>query len=106
MPFAVLMTWRETTNHVHDCYLCCDSVSDFLAINKPKLVYPNLNSAMRPILHDDNLPVSESPENGLALVEQMERETFLHLKTFSALQTINKSQGIGLQNQNNLISRN
>jgi hypothetical protein len=86
--------------------LCCDSVSDFLVINKQKLVHPNLKSAMRTVPHDDNLPVPETPENGLALLEQMEREAFLHLKLFSTLQTINKSQGRGLQNQKDLISRN
>jgi hypothetical protein len=48
---------------------------------------------MRPIPHDDNLPVPKPLENGLALLEQMKREAFLHLKPFSTLQTINKSQG-------------
>jgi Na+-driven multidrug efflux pump len=33
---------------------CCVSVAGFSAKNKRKIVYPNLNSAMRPILHDDH----------------------------------------------------
>jgi hypothetical protein len=44
----------------------------FLAINKLRLVYPNLNSVMRQNPNDDNLPVPEPPENGLAFSEQME----------------------------------
>jgi hypothetical protein len=50
------------------------SRNGFSAKNTHKIVYPNLNSAMRPIPHDDNLPLSEPPENGLAFLEQMECE--------------------------------
>jgi hypothetical protein len=75
IPFAVLRKWREPKNHVGDCCFCCDSASDFfLAINKLRLVYPNLNSVMRKIPHDDNLPVPKPPENGLAFLEQLESE--------------------------------
>jgi hypothetical protein len=74
MTFSVPMKWRELKNHVNDCYFCCDSVSDILAIYKLRLVYPNLNSVMRQIPHYDILPFSGPPENGLALLEQMESE--------------------------------
>jgi hypothetical protein len=52
-------------NQDENCYFCC--VTSFSAKNKHKNLYPNLHSAMRPIPHDDKLPVPELPENGLAL---------------------------------------
>jgi hypothetical protein len=105
MPFAIPGIWCEPKNHVDDCYFCCVSVTGFSAKNKDKIMYPNLNSAMRPILHDDNLPVKEPPENGLAFSE-WNVKMVLHLKPFSTLQMINTFQRRGIQNQNDLISRN
>lgn len=40
-----------------DCYFCLTSVSGFSAKNKKSIEYPNLLSAMRPVPHDDSLPV-------------------------------------------------
>jgi hypothetical protein len=71
VPFAIPVTWREPNNLVDDWRFCCAS---FSAKNKHKIVYPNLTSAVRPIPHDDNLPVQEPPENGLAFLDQMECE--------------------------------
>jgi hypothetical protein len=64
--------WREPKNHVDDCCFCCVNVTGLSAKNKHKIVCPNLNSAMRLIPHDDNLPVPEPPDSGLAFLEQME----------------------------------
>jgi hypothetical protein len=72
VPFAIPMIWQKPKNYVDDCYFCCVSATGFSAKNKDKVVYPNLNSAMRPIPHDGNLPVPESAENGLAFLEQIE----------------------------------
>jgi len=47
-------------------------VTGFSAKNKHKIVYPNLNSAVRPIPLDNNIPVLQPSENGLAFLEQME----------------------------------
>ena len=74
MPFAVPMKWWEPKNHVDDCYFCCESVSDFLTLIQLRFMYPNLNSVTGQNPHDDHLPVSEPPENGLAFLEQMENE--------------------------------
>lgn len=74
MPFAIPIIWREPKNHVDDRYFCCISATGFSAKKKYKIVYPNLNSAKRPIPHDDDLPVPEPLENGLAFSEQMECE--------------------------------
>jgi hypothetical protein len=48
------------------------SVTGFSAKNKQKTAYQNLNFVMWPIPQDDNLPVPEPPQNGLAFLEQME----------------------------------
>ena len=74
MPFAIPVTWREPKNLVDDWHFCCVSFTSFSAKNKHKIVYPNLNSAVRLISHDDNLPVQDPPENGLAFLDQMECE--------------------------------
>jgi hypothetical protein len=105
LPFNISMMWLEPKNQVDDWYFFFISVTGFSAKNKHKIVYPNLNSEMRPISHDDNLPVPEPPENGLVFLEQMECEALLHLKPFSTLQTIISSHRRLLQNQKNLISR-
>jgi hypothetical protein len=56
-PFTIPIKWLEPKNHVDDCYFCCVTVTGFSRKNKHRVVYPNLNSAMRSILHDENLPV-------------------------------------------------
>jgi hypothetical protein len=69
-------------------------------------VYPNINSAMRPIRHDDSLPVPEPPEMNWHFQNKWNVKMVLHLKPFSTLQTINASQRRGPQNLDDLISRN
>jgi hypothetical protein len=74
LPFAIRVTWRQPKNLVDDWHFGCVSFTSFSAKNKHKIVCPYLNSAMRPIPHDDHLPVHEPPENGLAVLEQIECE--------------------------------
>jgi hypothetical protein len=52
--FAVRVTWRQPKNLVDDSHVCCVSFASFSAKNKHKIVYPNLNSAVRQIPYDDN----------------------------------------------------
>jgi hypothetical protein len=52
---------------------CYVSVTGFSAKNKHKIVYPNLNFAMRPVRHDDQLP---APENGLAFYNKWNVKMF------------------------------
>ncbi|XP_076043843.1 uncharacterized protein LOC143026937 [Oratosquilla oratoria] len=74
MPFAVPMIWREPKDHFTDCYFCKVNVYGFTAKTKHKIVYPNLESARRPVPHnDDDLPIPVPPENGL----QMSDDVFL-----------------------------
>ena len=54
------MVWKEPKNHVDDCYLISKDSISFQRIqqeNKQHLQYPNIHSAMRPIPHNDKVPV-------------------------------------------------
>ena len=63
MPFAVPMVWREPRDHVIDCsYFCLTEATGFSAKNKNHINYPNLPSAMRPVLQSDDLKVPVPPE--------------------------------------------
>lgn len=61
MPFAVPMIWREQKDHITDCYFCLTNVKGFSSKSKHKINYPNLDSALRPVPHDINLPVPVPP---------------------------------------------
>ena len=61
--FAVLMVWREPRNHADDCYFCLTNITGFNASSRKKIKYPNLRSAMRPVPHSDDFPVSTPPIN-------------------------------------------
>lgn len=54
MKFGVPMQWREPRNHINDCYFCCVSLR---GINKKKMIYPDLESARRPLPHSEEVPV-------------------------------------------------
>ena len=61
-------------NHTDDSYFGCVSVTGFSIRNKHKIAYPNLDSAIRPIPHNDsNLPIPEPPAEVL-VSEQVEYE--------------------------------
>ena len=61
--FAVLMVWREPRKHADDCYFYLTNITGFNASSRKNIKYPNLRSAMRPILHSDDLPVPTPPVN-------------------------------------------
>ena len=61
MPFSIPMIWREPKDHVSDCYFCLTKISGFTAKSKHAINYPNLPSAIRPVLHDDTVQVPISP---------------------------------------------
>lgn len=64
MPFAVPMVWREPRDHVTDCYFCITEVAGFTSKNKKHISYPNLPSAIRPVLHSDDIEVPVPPQCG------------------------------------------
>ena len=47
MPFAIPMVWRETADHVSDCYFCLASITGVTANSKHTAQYPNLQFSMR-----------------------------------------------------------
>ena len=57
MPFAVPMIWREPKDHITDCYFCLTKISGFSSKNRNGIIYPNLDSAIRPVPHSESLPV-------------------------------------------------
>lgn len=60
--FGVPMVWREQKNHSDDCYFCSIDVSGYNSKNKNLISYPNLQSALRPVPHDEHIPVPDPPE--------------------------------------------
>ena len=65
MLFAVPMIWREPKDHNQDCYFCLANVIGFSRKHRMKISYPNLDSARRPVPHDDSMPAPLPPKNGL-----------------------------------------
>ncbi|GBM90880.1 hypothetical protein AVEN_46374-1 [Araneus ventricosus] len=63
MPFAVPMIWREPTNHIDDCYFCMvpPASGGFTRKKKRTIKYPNIQSALRPVLHAEGLPIPQPP---------------------------------------------
>ena len=55
------MVWREPKGHVNDCYFCTCNVSGLNMKNKHNIQYPNLPSAIRPVLHGPDVPIPTPP---------------------------------------------
>ena len=52
VSFGIPMVWRLPKNHFDDCYFCAINRK-----NRNLLVYPNFESAIRPITHCNEIPV-------------------------------------------------
>jgi len=61
MPFGIPMTWRESTNHAMDCYFCLTNVTGCNRKTRHIVEYPNLLSAIRPVMHSDDTPIHPNP---------------------------------------------
>ena len=57
LPFGVPMIWREPNNHVTDSYFCMVNTTGVWKKNRHKITYPNIPSAIRPVLHSEEVPV-------------------------------------------------
>lgn len=57
LPFGIPMVWREQRNHFDDCYFCLVNVTGYSRKTKHLIQYPNLDSALRPIAHSDEVPI-------------------------------------------------
>jgi hypothetical protein len=56
------MIWREPKNHSDVCYFCCCDVKGYNSKNKTVILYPNLPSALRPVVHGPEVPVPQPTE--------------------------------------------
>ena len=57
------MIWCEQKDHSNDCFFCQHDITGCTTAKKKKhIVYPNLQSAMRPVEHSENLPMPKPPE--------------------------------------------
>ena len=65
LPFGIPMIWREPTNHIDDCYFCMVKTLGFNQKNKSRIQYPSIPSAIRPVQHCDEIPVSVFKRPGL-----------------------------------------
>uniref|UniRef100_A0A0K2TLE3 Putative LOC101234556 [Hydra vulgaris] n=1 Tax=Lepeophtheirus salmonis TaxID=72036 RepID=A0A0K2TLE3_LEPSM len=72
MSFGVPIVWRKPKDHFSNCYFCLVKTFRFSNKNKCHIVYPNLCSATRPILHSDQIavPTYESPLENQGDVER------------------------------------
>ena len=57
LRFGIPMVWREPQNHLNDCFFSAVNTKGINRKNRNSLVYPNLESAIRPIPHCNEIPV-------------------------------------------------
>ena len=57
LHFGIPMVWREPKNHLTDCYFCAANTKGINRKSRNSLVYPNLESAIRPIPHCNEILV-------------------------------------------------
>jgi hypothetical protein len=69
MPFAVPVVWREQMDHLTDCCFRLTTIDGRNSKAKHNTVYPNIPSALRPVEHDDSLPIHK-PHQQLILHSQ------------------------------------
>ncbi len=75
MSFYIPMVWREPRDHYADCYFCNTNTTGFSVQNKHKIIYPNIDSARRPIPLDDTLPIPFPPQDRLdSIADEIETE--------------------------------
>ncbi|GBN94854.1 hypothetical protein AVEN_111189-1 [Araneus ventricosus] len=56
------MIWRKPSNHSDDCYFCSLNVYGFNAKSRKGIIYRNIPSAMRSVLHGSGIPIPKPPE--------------------------------------------
>jgi len=57
MTFAVPLVWTEQKDHLINCYCCLTKIDGYNSKSKHTIVYPNIPSALRPVEHDNSLPI-------------------------------------------------
>jgi len=56
------VVWREQQDHFTLCYFCSTTVDDHNSKSIHTVVYPNIPLALRPVEHDNSLPISKPPQ--------------------------------------------
>ena len=107
MGFAVSMIWREQKDHITDCYFCLTNTKGYNQRNKKKILYPNLLSAIRPVLHFADLlvpiPPSRLPELKSESSENSENLSCDSDDTFPLSQEATKLNLITQEDLNDLV---
>jgi len=62
VPFTVPVVWREQQDHLTDCYFCFTKIVGHNSKATHNVGYPNSPSVLRPVEHDDSLPIHKPPE--------------------------------------------
>ena len=91
LRFGIPMIWREPKNHFDDCYFCAVNTKGINPKNRNSLVCPNLESAIRPISHCNEIPIlvfEGLPE--LELTGSEEEQAYI-LSTDSSIDTVQLS---------------
>jgi hypothetical protein len=57
------MVWREPKAHSSDSYFCITNIRGITSKSKHIVKYPNVPSAMRPVPHNEVLPIPKPPVN-------------------------------------------
>ena len=61
MNFATPMVWHEPQDHSSDCYFCITQIKGISSTSRHTVKYQNLPSAMRPVPHNEDLPIPHPP---------------------------------------------
>ena len=104
MPFAIPMIWREPRDHHSDCYFCMTNIAGFSKKNKTGIVYPNCESALRPVAHDaeNTIPVAPSQAD-LERDEDMQSEGEVDSDVYEPDEVEKKPHLIGQGELNDLV---
>ena len=64
MLFALRMVWRDPSNHATDFYFRMVPPVSGGIVKKKKwtIVYPNIPSALRPVLHGEGISIPKPPK--------------------------------------------
>jgi hypothetical protein len=54
--------WKESKYHIDNCYICCCDVKGYNSKNKKVILYPNLPSVLRCVVHGPEVPVPQRTE--------------------------------------------
>ena len=87
MPFAVPVVWHEQSDRVTDCYFCMTAIRGSSQKNKSKISYPVCKSAIKPVPHSPDLPISQPPT---------EKEDSLSVNTCESTSTESEEEPIEL----------